>query len=138
MAHKVSGQLGSGSAAVIVSPKKLRVNSVIGNFDYSEIIFGVILNILEILACSGNDKNFACKHLCVKAHGDYSYWLVDIKIFGNLIVIKHHADVSAVSFVPAHSIHVCFAHSLYKGCVNNVFHFLFTNTFSSYSFMLPI
>ena len=52
-----------------------------------------------------------------------------------VVLDEHHADVAAVSLVPAEAVHICgrFHHALYKGRVKNVFHFLFTKTFFSYS-----
>ena len=54
--------------------------------------------------------------------------LVQIKIIADLLLVEETADITAVSLVPAETVHVsgCFAHFLNEGSFKNIaFHFVY-------------
>ena len=87
MAHKVCGKLACESSTVRVAPKKLCSLAVSTDFDNAEICFGIIVNVLEIFARTGNDEYLADKCGSVKAERDVPDLFIYVEVFGNLVFV---------------------------------------------------
>ena len=101
--------------------------------DNAEIGLGIVINVFKILTRAGNDKDFANEGGCIKTERNDAKNVLGIQILGNLVFIKHIADIATVSFIPAEAIHVLagVSHLPHKRSIHYVFH-LFDKTSFSY------
>ena len=107
MAHKMSRKLGSELTTVSIAPEELSCCTVSCNTDDTEVVFGVKLNVFEILTRAGYNEDLTDKVGRIKAQGNGTDNLIEVKIFSNLLGFKHIADVTAVTLVPTETVHIC-------------------------------
>ena len=122
--HEMGWELGGEFAAVGVAPQQLSSLTVGSNANDAQIGFRVCVHILEILAGSGDDEDFADDSGGVKAQRDGTDDAPQVEVLGDFIGIQQVADIAAVALVPAQTVHIRggFPHFLHKGSSHNVFH----------------
>ena len=133
MAHHMGREFTGEFAAISESPQEFRLLSLIRQAHQSQIHFRSILDILEILPGTGNQKIFTIQFGSGKLGRNGTDHLSSVKIFAQLAIVKHQADVAAVTFIPTMVIHVGGSADKFnkKGSSGDIFHLRFLNTFSS-------
>ena len=122
MAHEVRGQLGSEFAAVLIAPKEFRRGAVLSDTDDAEIGFGIALHVFEIFASARDDENLTDERRGVEARRNGAENFREVEIFRHFLFVEQIADIAAVPFVPAKTVHIGggLAHFLHKGRFENV------------------
>ena len=124
VAHHVGGKLGGEFASVLVAPQQLGSLAILGNADDAQIGFGITLDVLEILAGTGDDKDLTDDGSGIKAQRNGADDMVQVEVLSYFIGIQQAADVAAVALIPAKTVHICsgFPHLLHKGSSQNILH----------------
>ena len=137
VAHHMGRELAGELAAVGKAPEQLRRPSALGEPDDPQIGCGIILHILEVFSCAGDQEASAVQLRSGKSRGDRTQDPVEIKVFRNFRFIQQDRDVAAVAFIPAMVIHICTgANQLHQDRrAQNIFHIFSPPTAA---FPLPI
>ena len=80
-------------SAVAIAPEELGSCAVLCDSYDTEVVFGVLFNVFEVLACTCYDKDFTDKSSCIKSCLNSSDNVVKVKVLCNLLLVKKVADV---------------------------------------------
>ena len=94
------------SEKLAASFKKLRARGHLTEADVKDAMREVRLALLEADVSFKVAKDFTNKVSCIKSRRDCTNNIIYIKILFNFIFIKHITYVTAISFVPAKTIHI--------------------------------
>ena len=84
----------------------MRVLSTVNNLDESEIHSGFILHVLKVFSRPRNEEVFSLKRRSFEACRYRPQYAVDIAILRDFGLVQQKRDVTAVTFVPAVSVHI--------------------------------
>ena len=124
VAHHVGGELAGELAAAGEAPQQLGGLAPLTEADEPQVVGGVVLHVLEILARTRHQEILSLQRRGLKPGGDVPEHRVHVQILRYLRLVQQPADVAAVALIPAVLVHVgAGAHHFHqKGRFQNVFH----------------
>ena len=133
MAHHMGREFTGKLAPVRESPQQFSLLSFVSQPNKAQIHFRRVLNILEILACSGYQEKFSIQLRRYKFSRDRADHIIQIQIIAEIRCFQQQGDIPPVAFIPAESVHIggCTYKFNKKRSSGNIFHFRFLKTFFS-------
>ena len=107
--------IGGKLATILVAPQQFGGLAVFCDTHDTQIGLGITVNILEILAGAGDDKNLTDDRSGIKAQRNRANHIVQIQVFPYFLGIQQVADVAAVALVPAEAVHSLHPRHLWTG-----------------------